>query len=1104
MTPDAWLETSVATFGERCRAKLAGPGDPEAAIRAPIEELLATAGSQLGLDVVPHDEVRDTERRVRPDYAISVDGAVVGYVEVKRPGRSVDPKSFRGHDLVQWERQRDLPNLLYTNGTDWRLWRDAEAAAAPVAFFGGDLHAAGAALRAPAGFAHLLAQFLGWAPAPITSVGALVRAVAPLTRLLRGEVLDQLEAERRRSDAAAQPFLGLAEDWRSLLFPGADDRTFADGYAQTVTFGLLLARSEAIDLQGGDLHAIGQRLGEEHSLMGRALQLLTDDAAADFRVTLDLLLRVIGAVRWDRVRAGRRDTYLYLYEDFLDEYDAELRKASGSYYTPLVLVEQMTRLAEDVLRTRLGKGDGFLDPSVLTVDPAMGTGTFLNAILDAGAGRAVHEHGPGVGAGIVRSLAERVVGFEVQMGPYAVAELRTSDLLRSYGAEPPEAGMRTYVTNALDDPFTEVDQIASSLQVISASRRKANEIKGETPVTVVIGNPPYRERAEGQGGWIEAARATGRDAHAPLDDFRLAGNGRAEYVLKNLYVYFWRWATWKVFDADPDHRAGAVCFISTSGYLQGQGFKGMREYLRRTTSEGWIINVSPEGVRPPVSTRLFPTVQRELAIAIFVRSPDADPDAPSRIRYTELTGRREEKLDALARLDLDGAGWRDARTTWTAPLTPSATTAWDAWPAVSDLMPWTAPGVKPNRTWVYAPLAATLEERWRLLVAEPDPERKRTLFQESSDARLDRARTPLPGADTHLGVGPFANETGPPPRPVRVAYRSFDRQWLVPDSRLIHRESPPLWAARVPQQVFVTEQSAHAIDAGPALVASTDIPDMDHFNGRGGRVLPLLHPDGSPNLAPGLAAALGALFDRPVPDAHDVLAYVLGVTAHPAFTETFEDELTTPGVRVPLTADAAAWDEAVALGRQVGWLQSHGEAWDSDAEGRARGDVRAGDGGERVQNLRAVEGLPAAMDYDELREELRLGEGVFGPVPPSVRAYAVGGRNVLDSWFGYRKASPSGKRTATTSPLADVLPRSWPVDWSIELVDLLTVLRRLVALEERQAALLAEVLDGPLLDSGALATAGVRWPSVSADRAVRRELAVPGGLDLSGGADGAL
>jgi hypothetical protein len=455
---------------------------------------------------------------------------------------------------------RDLPNLLYTNGIEWRLYRDNELVGSPVRF-SGDL-TAGARLTAPADFETLLTDFLRWRPAPITSVGALVRAVAPLTRLLRGEVQDQLASERRAvkmgAEEEAQPFLGLARDWRAMLFPQADDGTFADGYAQAVTFALLLARTHDISLAGASLHEIGQKLRAEHSLMGRALQLLTDEVAADFKVTLDLLVRVVDAVDWPRMRRGRRDTYLHLYEHFLELYDNQLRKESGSYYTPREVVDEMVRLAEEVLVSRLGLARGFGDPDVFTVDPAMGTGTFLQTVLERVARAAEARDGPGAVAGAVTQAVERMAGFELQMGPYAVAELRVAELLALYGASPPPSGVKLYVTDTLDDPHAGQTQLSFALQLVAGARRRANEIKARANVTVVIGNPPYAELAVGAGGWVEnggAELAGGRAGAKPiLADWYVTGAGRFKAKLKNLYVYFWRWATWKVWESPRQGR----------------------------------------------------------------------------------------------------------------------------------------------------------------------------------------------------------------------------------------------------------------------------------------------------------------------------------------------------------------------------------------------------------------------------------------------------------------------------------------------------------------------------------------------------------------------
>lgn len=1084
-SPTDWLSEAVSAFGAACRAKLAGPGDREAAIRSPLEALLGAVGAQLGVQAVFHDEVRDTERQVRPDYGVTVKGAVTGYVEVKAPGRGIDPADFTGHDKRQWERQRDLPNLIYTNGTEWRLYRDSNLLAGPVTFAGGGLENAGDALTAPPEFESLVTDFLRWHPAPITSVSTLVRAIAPLTRLLRGEVLDQLHAEHRAvksgADHYSQPFLGLARDWRSLLFPSADDATFADGYAQAVTFALLLARTENIDITGRPLHEVGAALGDEHSLMGKALQLLTDDVASDFKVTLDLLVRVVGAVDWARVRRGRRDAYLHLYEDFLEQYDNDLRKQSGSYYTPRELVEEMVRLTEDVLTSRFGKDRGFRDPDVFTVDPAMGTGTFLHTILERAAEQAATVDGPGAVPGVVSQVAERLAGFELQMGPYAVAELRATDLLASHGAIAPPSGMRLYVTDTLDDPYAAQNQIGSGLQLIARSRRKANEVKAKANVTVVIGNPPYRERAEGMGGWVEnGSEAHGKTARGILDDFRDPAAARHFHNLKNLYVYFWRWATWKVWESsvnDADGDAGIVCFVSTSGYVGGPGFTGMRKYLRQHASEGWIIDLTPEGQTPDIATRVFPGVRQPLALGLFVRKGEADSQVPATIHYRAVRGLRAEKFTQLSRIALDDDGWRDARTHWTAPFTPAADTAWDSYPALSDLMPWTSPGVTGNRRWPYAPAPSVLRARWSALQNESDADRRRQLLKETRDRSLAKLPKPLPGV-TNPPQSSLEHDRGPMLKAVRIGYRSFDRQWLIPDTRVLDMPRADLWSARSPGQVFTVEQHSHQIRSGPGLVFSALLPDLDHFKGsEGGRTLPLVHPDGTPNIAPGALSAVSALIGQDV-GAQELLAYVAATVAHPAYTSTFADELTTPGIRVPVTSDPELFEEAVSLGRQVIWAHTYGEVYSSP--GRPEGNVRYPHGDARQPlALTPIATMPDNVTYDATRRTIQLGSGEFGPVEPGVWTYGVGGKNVIGSWVNYRKAKPGGKKT---SPLDHVHVDTWDPDWTTEFIDLLTVLTRLVELEASQADLLVRILAAPLLSMEELSREGVRWPTTAAHR----------------------
>ena len=82
----------------------------------------------------------------------------------------------------------------------------------------------------------VVGEFLSWKPASPRRPQELALTLARLCRLLRAEVEELLTTETALE--------ALAEDWRRLLFPEADDSEFADGYAQTVTFALLLARTE--------------------------------------------------------------------------------------------------------------------------------------------------------------------------------------------------------------------------------------------------------------------------------------------------------------------------------------------------------------------------------------------------------------------------------------------------------------------------------------------------------------------------------------------------------------------------------------------------------------------------------------------------------------------------------------------------------------------------------------------------------------------------------------------------------------------------------------------------------------------------------------------
>src|ERR1700730_8985983 len=204
----------------------------------------------------------------------------------------------------------------------------------------------------------------------------LAQSTARLCRLLRDEVTEQLSLK-------SVVLTELATDWRKLLFPDATDERFADGYAQAVTFGLLMARAKNIPLATG-LQQVATTLSQTSSLIGAALRLLTDNAEnqATLKTALSTLTRVLDAVDWSKISKNDPDAWLYFYEDFLEVYDNDLRKLTGSYYTPPEVVSAMVSMVNEALRSsRYGLHDGLASSSVTLADPATGTGTFILGVL---------------------------------------------------------------------------------------------------------------------------------------------------------------------------------------------------------------------------------------------------------------------------------------------------------------------------------------------------------------------------------------------------------------------------------------------------------------------------------------------------------------------------------------------------------------------------------------------------------------------------------------------------------------------------------------------------------------------------------------------------
>lgn len=1064
------LQDIIDSYVNEVRSKLknvAIKGEPEEQLRAPLEQLFKEIAEHLGLTNNPVQVIGETslsDLKTRPDFAVTRGTSLlIGFVEVKALNKGADPRRFRDkHDKSQWEKLRLLPNLIYTDGQSFSLWHQSELVS--LVSLEGDIFESSEPVEANAKLLKLFNDFFLWEPLPPRTARQLAEQSARLCRLLRDEVTEQLTLGN-------EVLTSLASGWRKMLFPTASDQVFADGYAQAVTFGFLIARARNIQLSKG-LNPIVKALGKTDSLIAEALRIIAFNVEGEktLQTSLKTLTRVLDVVSWNRISKGEPETWLYFYEDFLQEYDNKLRKETGSYYTPPEVVGDMARLVDEVLSSpkRFGLAEGISASDVVIADPAVGTGTFMLGILRRIADRVRENEGEGSVPAAINDALAHIVAFEMQLGPFAVAQLRIIAEIQELTDQLPSQSLRMFVTNTLGDPDIEEETIPGFVK-IAESRRQANAVKKKEPITVVIGNPPYKEKAKGDGSWIESDHLS---RWMPPKDWDV---GTHTKHLRNLYVYFWRWATWKVFDHHENANTGVICYITVAGFLNGPGFQAMRKYLREKANEIWVIDCSPEGHQPDVPTRIFQGVQHPVCIVLVSRNKPNDKK-PAVVKFRSLpSGKRDEKFKALSKVKLTGKQWEKCPDEWRAPFLPMAKGMWAMFPTLESLFVYNGSGVMPGRVWIIAPDARSLHDRWDALKSVPQPEQEE-LFH-------PHMRNGVPG-DKHLKKtvkqGLFGHESrlmsvakdsDDCVKPIRYAFRSFDRQWIIPDARLINQPNPQLWEWFSPDQIHLTMSKDVCPSAGPAITFSSNLIDLNHYHGRGGRVIPLFQQGDRrySNVKPALLEFFTNEYGIDITP-EDMFAYIAGIAANPAYTEKFQDDLKQPGLRIPITADAELFQKVAEMGRQVIWLQTYGERFVDKAANRPAGPPRLPkaqrptfpkSGGISPK----PEEFPEELSFDGSKNRLIVGTGYIENVTIEMWDYEVSGMNVLNQWFSYRKKDRSRPVIGNRKPpsrLGQIQPDHWIADYTTDLIDLLNVVGMLIELEPEQTQLLEEVCSGDL------------------------------------------
>ena len=741
----------------------------------------------------------------------------------------------------------------------------------------------------------------------------------------------------------------------------------------------------------------------------------------------------------------------YFYEPFLEAFDPALRKQLGVWYTPAEVVRYMVARVDRALKDDLGLPGGLAEENVYVLDPCCGTGAYLAEVLRR---IAANLEGQGLGAltgaRVKQAALERVFGFEIMPAPFVVAHLQVGLTMQELDAPlaedaPAGKGERAgvFLTNALTGweppkadkplPFPELEE----------ERRRAGRVKRETPVLVILGNPPYYGFA---GVAVEEERALTEAYRTAQRVRRPEGQG-----LNDPYVRFFRMAERRI--AEKTGR-GVVCFISNYSWLDGLSFTGMRErYLeafdairidclngdKRKTGK-----TTPDGEPDPsiFSTPENPVgIQLGTAITTLVRKAGHAPAAT--VGFRHLWGRaKREELTATAETEPEALyDAIEPNLPLGLPFAPLAVgEGWSGWPALPDLFPVSFPGVQTSRDPFLIDI--DLDRLKARLAAYFDPElsheeiahRYPGVMQSTArfDARKVRAELLARGGPNEAGF-------------VRHAYRPFDTRWLYweSDTKLLDEKRPDykphvfegnLWlsnaqhlrkGATEPQACFTARIGArHLIERGANMFPAWLRSDA----------LGTAEPAQQSNV-PNLSDAVKRYLERLDLGVEDLFHHVLAVLHDPAYREANAGALRMEWPRIPLPgwpdgkAPGAADELAAsaARGRELAALLDPDRPVPGVTEPPLRPEIAAlavpatSDGRHMDADDFMVTAGWGHLDargavmpgQGRAAERSNLGETAFDVylndhaywrnVPAAVWRYKLGGYQVLKKWLSYRE-----------------------------------------------------------------------------------------------------
>ncbi len=898
-----------------------------------------------------------------------------GVVEVKPPGDDAWLTAESGQVSRYWDRYR---LVLVTNTRDFLLLgEDAAGRPAKLETFrlADSAEAFEHLLETPRKFAH--ARGAGFAEYLCRTLSHRAALAEPkdLAWLLASYARDGLSRVEAAGDEPSLAAVRSAlEEALGVRFEGERGAAFfRSTLVQTLFYGVFSAwvlwsrqvpppvgrfnwHDAVWHLRAPVLRALFQQLSDPGRLQPLGLVEVLD-------WTADALDRVDREAFFARFSEG--EAVPYFYEPFLEAFDPGLRKQLGVWYTPAEVVRYMVARVDRALKDDLAIPDGLAADNVYVLDPCCGTGAYLAEVLRRIAanlkGRGL---GALTGARVKRAATERVFGFEIMPAPFVVAHLQVGLTMQALDAPLTDDGNErpgVFLTNALTGwepkvqkplPFPELEE----------ERDRAERVKQERPILVILGNPPYNGFA---GMAVDEERELSQAYRTTRRVRRPEGQG-----LNDLYVRFFRMAERRI--AEKTGR-GVVCFISNYSWLDGLSFTGMRErYLEAFDAvridnlhgDRIISEYAPDGRTSETVFALrgqSPGIKVGTSIALLSKSGvAADSSAGRRVRYRDFHQarageRRQALLDSLDAHEINsGYSELEPNLRLGLPFKPMAVSdGWSDWPALPDLFPVSFPGVQTGRD---AFLVDTDLDRLKARVADyfdadltHEEIARRYPGVMKTTARFDARRV----RDALLKRG-GPNKSGF----VRHAYRPFDNRWLYweAETKLLDEKRADYRPHVFKGNLWLSNAQHLRKGATEPQVCFTQHIGARHLIERGSNMFPAwLRDDGlgtdgtGAQRRPNLSPAAQRYLERLGASVEDLFHHVLAVLHDPAYREANAGALRMEWPRIPLPgwpdgdndAVAEALARSAARGRELARLLDPKTPVPGVTEGALRPEIAA-------------------------------------------------------------------------------------------------------------------------------------------------------------------